>query len=147
LAFEEEIRDVRNKARDEEIKKAQYLVKSYEQKIKLAEEGKQLVSRKVTELLKDIQEKEHVIVQIEREKNDDITKLQQDNADLNQQKSHLNYLLNKAKGELSDKDSLIGRSVNDNDQELKLVRQQLEAKKQEISQLSNSMRELRLTLK
>ncbi len=138
---------MRNKARDEEIKKAQYLVKSYEQKIKLAEEGKQLVSRKVTELLKDIQEKEHVIVQIEREKNDDITKLQQDNADLNQQKSHLNYLLNKAKGELSDKDSLIGRSVNDNDQELKLVRQQLEAKKQEISQLSNSMRELRLTLK
>jgi hypothetical protein len=29
LQFEEQIRDVRNKARDEEIKKAQYLTKSY----------------------------------------------------------------------------------------------------------------------
>jgi hypothetical protein len=40
LAFEEEVRDIKNKARDEEIKKSQYLTKSFEQKLKMVEESK-----------------------------------------------------------------------------------------------------------
>jgi len=35
LAFEEEIRDLKNKAREEEIKKTQQISKSYDQKLKV----------------------------------------------------------------------------------------------------------------
>jgi len=35
LVFEEEIRDLKNKAREEEIKKTQQVAKSYEQKMKM----------------------------------------------------------------------------------------------------------------
>jgi len=38
--------------------------------------------------------------------------------------------LNKVKQELSEKDNLIGRSLNDNDAELTTLKQQLEQKKQ-----------------
>lgn len=34
LQFEEQIRDMKNRARDEEVKKAQYLTKNYEQKLR-----------------------------------------------------------------------------------------------------------------
>jgi hypothetical protein len=37
----------------------------------------------------------------------------------------LNYLLNKVKQELAEKDTLIGRSLNDNDAELNGLKQQL----------------------
>ena len=37
LAFEEEIRDLRNKARDEEIKRSQHLNKTFEQRSKVIE--------------------------------------------------------------------------------------------------------------
>jgi hypothetical protein len=42
--------------------------------------------------------------------------------------------------ELNEKDSLIGRSLNNNDGELKMLKQQLENKKQENSQLQGSIR-------
>ena len=51
------------------------------------------------------------------------------------------------KSELAEKDGLIGRSVMSNDGEVKTLRQQLEAKKQENSQLQASIRDLRLSLK
>jgi len=35
LVFEEEIRDLKNKAREEEIKKTQQVANSYEQKMKM----------------------------------------------------------------------------------------------------------------
>ena len=35
LTFEEEIRDIKNKARDEEIKRTQQLTRSFDQKIKM----------------------------------------------------------------------------------------------------------------
>jgi predicted RNase H-like nuclease (RuvC/YqgF family) len=59
----------------------------------------------------------------------------------------LNYVISKLKSELTDKDNLIGRSVNDNDSEIKLLRQQLEGKKQENNQLQVSIRELRMAIK
>lgn len=40
LQFEEQLRDIKNKARDEEIKKAQYISKSFDQKLKSIEDGK-----------------------------------------------------------------------------------------------------------
>lgn len=46
LAFEEELRDLRNKARDEELKKNQMLSKTYEQKLKVLDESKEAVIRK-----------------------------------------------------------------------------------------------------
>jgi hypothetical protein len=47
LQFEEQLRDIKNKARDEEIKKAQYLTKSYEQKLKVIEDSKEGLNRKI----------------------------------------------------------------------------------------------------
>jgi predicted DNA-binding protein YlxM (UPF0122 family) len=46
LTFEEEIRDIKNKARDEEIKRTQQLTRSFEQKVKMVEEGKYVLIRK-----------------------------------------------------------------------------------------------------
>jgi hypothetical protein len=40
LNFEEEIRDIKNRARDEEVKRTQQLNKAFEQKVKMLEEGK-----------------------------------------------------------------------------------------------------------
>lgn len=37
LNYEEEIRDIKNRARDEEIKKIQSITKSFEQKLKILE--------------------------------------------------------------------------------------------------------------
>ena len=58
------MRDMRNKARDEEIKKAQYLTKSYESKIKMVEDGKEGLSRKIQELIRVVQDKESKIVEL-----------------------------------------------------------------------------------
>ena len=49
--------------------------------------------------------------------------------------------------ELAEKDSLIGRSINDNDSDAKHIRQQLESKRQENYQLQSANRELKIALK
>ncbi len=46
LNFEEEIRDIKNRARDEDIKRSQQMAKSFEQKLKMVEEGKEVLIRK-----------------------------------------------------------------------------------------------------
>lgn len=58
LNFEEEIRDIKNKARDQEIKRTQQLTRSFEQKLKMVEEGKELLLRKNQQMLRALQEKE-----------------------------------------------------------------------------------------
>ena len=96
----------------------------------MVEESKEILIRKNQELLRAIQDKQRIIIDIEGEKNDEINKLRQDSSDMNQQLNHLNYIINKLKSELSDKDNLIGRSINDNDGELNALKQQLQMKKQ-----------------
>ena len=64
LQFEEQLRDTRNKARDDEIKKAQYLTKSYESKIKMVEDGKDGLNRKIQELIRVVQDKESKIAEL-----------------------------------------------------------------------------------
>lgn len=59
----------------------------------------------------------------------------------------MNYIINKLKAELAEKDSMISRSLQDNDGEAKMLRQQLENKKQENSQLQGQLRELRQEIK
>jgi len=54
-----------------------------------------------------------------------MNRLRQDRSDLTEQVNQLNYILTKVKNELAEKDNMIGRSVSDNDSELKLLRQQL----------------------
>lgn len=61
--------------------------------------------------------------------------------------NQLNYLISKLKSELADKDGMIGRSMSGNDSENKLLRQQLESKKQENAQLVASLRDTRASLK
>lgn len=74
-------------------------------------------------------------------------KLRQDCTDLHQQNNQLNYLLSKLKQELAEKDNLIGRSLSDNDAEIMTLRQQLEQKKTENSQLASSIRDQRAGFK
>ena len=58
LVFEEEIRDLKNKLRDEEVKRTQQLTRSFEQKLKMVEESKEVLIRKNQELLRALQDKE-----------------------------------------------------------------------------------------
>lgn len=80
------------------------------------------------------------MVEQERRYDEDISKIDQDRSDLQEQNNQLNYIINKLKMELNEKDSLIGRSLNSNDGELKMLKQQLDNKKQENSQLQGSIR-------
>lgn len=134
---------MRNKARDDEIKKAQYLTKSYESKIKMVEDGKEGLSRKIQELIRVVQDKESKIVELQRDFEDENAKLRQDRNDNAEQINQLNYMLSKVKNELIDKDNMIGRSVSGNDSELKMLKQQLESKSKENVQLQISMKEMR----
>lgn len=115
LQFEEQLRDIKNKARDEEIKKAQYLTKSYEQKLKVVEDSKEGLNRKIQELMRILQDKDSKILELEGEYENEINKLSQDRNDLQEQLNQVNYLLTKLKLEIAEKDNMIGRSVNDND--------------------------------
>lgn len=87
------------------------------------------------------------MAEIERDYEDENAKLRQDKTDSQEQVNQLNYLLSKVKSDLAEKDSMIGRSVNGNDSELKLLKQQLESKKQENAQLVSSLRDARASLK
>lgn len=58
LAFEEEIRDLKNRMRDEEVKRTQQMTRSFEQKLKMVEESKESILRKNQELLRALQDKE-----------------------------------------------------------------------------------------
>lgn len=147
LAFQEEVRDLKNRAREEEVKKIQQMGKSFEQKIKMVEDSKQSIIRKNTELLRLLQDKDRQVQDLEGEKNDQISRLRQQNLDFSQQNTHLNYLISKLKAEVNEKDSMLGRSYADNDGELQTLKQQLESKKQENFQLSSAVKDLRIVMK
>ena len=98
-------------------------------------------------MLRTLQDKDRQLQDIQNEQNEEIAKYRQDNADLQQQVNHLNYLVGKLKSEIADKDMMLGRSHNDNDHELHSLRQQLEVKKQDNASLSATNRDLRQTLK
>lgn len=70
LAFEEEMRDMKNKMRDEEVKRSQQLSRSFDQKLKMAEESKEVLVRKNQELLRALQDKERELGEIDAEKNE-----------------------------------------------------------------------------
>ena len=55
------MRDLKNKARDEDLKKNQLMGKSYEQKLKLLEESKEGIIRKNNELVRLLQDKDRQI--------------------------------------------------------------------------------------
>ena len=55
LNFDEEIRELRNRAREEELKKHQQIMRSHEQKLKVLEEGKEMLARKNQELQRLVQ--------------------------------------------------------------------------------------------
>lgn len=55
---------------------------------------------------------------------------------MNQQINHLNYLVNKLKSEIGEKDGLLGRANNMSGYEVDTLKQQLESKRQEIARLA-----------
>ena len=147
LQFEEQLRDLKNRAREEEVKKAQLLARSFEQKLKTLEDGKEGLARKLQEAHRLAQDRDARIIELEGELEEETGKLRQDRSDMQEQVNQLTYIVNKLKAEIAEKDGLIGRSVSDNDGEIRSLRQQLEGKRQEVAQLQGSVRDLRLTLK
>lgn len=67
LQYEEEVRDLRNKARDQEIKKVKHLTKTFKQKLKLTEDSKEGLNRKIQELIRAIQDKDNKYTEAERD--------------------------------------------------------------------------------
>lgn len=84
---------------------------------------------------------------MDAERTEEINKLRQDCTDMHQQNNQISFLLNKYKQEVNEKDALIGRSNSDNDAEVMNLRQQLESKKSENSQLAATIREVRSNMK
>lgn len=103
LNFDEEIRDLRNRAREEELKKHQQIMRSHEQKLKVLEEGKEVLARKNNELQRLVQERDRVIQDLEAEKNEEINRLRSDIADMEHKMNQLNYLVSKYKSDLAEK--------------------------------------------
>ncbi len=103
LNFDEEIRELRNRAREEELKKHQQIMRSHEQKLKVLEEGKEVLARKNQELQRLVQERERVIQEMEAEKNEEINRLRSDNSDIEHKMNQLNYLVSKYKSDLAEK--------------------------------------------
>ena len=66
---------------------------------------------------------------------------------MSQQLNQLNFLISKLKSEIAEKDNLIGRSINNNEQEIQALRQQLEMKKQELFQASKSLSNMQVMMK
>ena len=70
LTYEEDIRDIKNKAREEEVRKSQAIAKSFEQRLKVLEEGKEAIMRKNQELLRALQDKDRQLQDMQNETNE-----------------------------------------------------------------------------
>lgn len=88
---------MKNRSRDEEIKKAQYLTKSFEQKLKLVEDSKEGLNRKIQELVHLLQDRDTKLMDQERNYEDENGKLRQDITSMQEQVNQLNYIVNKLK--------------------------------------------------
>jgi uncharacterized protein (DUF3084 family) len=73
--------------------------------------------------------------------------LREDNGAMSQQINQLNFLISKLKSEIAEKDNMIGRSMNTNEQELIALKQQLDMKRQEVAQANKAASDLRIMLK
>lgn len=67
----------------------------------MMEETKEVLARKNKELLRIVQDRDQKIEQLQLEKNDDISKLRQENAQYYQQFNYLNQIINKLKSEIA----------------------------------------------
>lgn len=73
--------------------------------------------------------------------------MREDNGAMSQQINQLNFLISKLKSEIAEKDNMIGRSMNTNEQELIALKQQLDMKRQEVAQANKAASDLRIMLK
>lgn len=73
--------------------------------------------------------------------------MRSDNADMEHKLNHLNHLVNKYKGELIEKENMMGKSYQENDHEVAALKQQIEAKRQENIQLTATIRDIPMQMK
>lgn len=64
LQFEQQLRDIKNRSRDEEVKKVQSLTKSLQAKLKANEDSKDNMNRKIQQLLRALQDRDTRIMQL-----------------------------------------------------------------------------------
>lgn len=64
LLYEEQLRDLSNRIRDEENKKAHLQSKSFDQRIKSVEEARESLHKKNLDLMKQVQDKDRFIQEI-----------------------------------------------------------------------------------
>jgi hypothetical protein len=58
LIYEEEVRDIKNRVRDEEMKKINQITKNYDQKLRLIEETKETIIKRNNDLQRLLQNKD-----------------------------------------------------------------------------------------
>lgn len=65
MAYEEEIRNISNRLRDEEQKKSALMTRNHDQKLKSFEEAKEGLNRRLQEYMRLVQEKDRQIHEME----------------------------------------------------------------------------------
>lgn len=84
------------KSRDEEVKKSSQITKSYETRMRSLDEAREQLSRKNQDLLRVIQDKEQHLQNNERDKHEQIGRLEHEISDLHGKMEHMTYMLEKA---------------------------------------------------
>lgn len=111
LSFEEEIRDVTNRLREEELRKTQFMTKSFEQRLRSVEDAKEVLARKINDLTRQLQDKDHQIQELENEKNDEIERLRMDVSDLEAKLTQINFLYEKSKNDIAQREAALNRNT------------------------------------
>ena len=147
LSFEEELRDVTNRLRDEELRKTQFMAKSFDQRLRSVEDSKEALGRKIADLGRQLQDKERQMQEAENERADEVERLKLDLADFGAKYSQVSYLYDKAKNEIAQREAALSRNSGESSHEVGYLKQQVEAKRKEIEQLALTIKELRDSIK
>ena len=147
LSFEEELRDLTNRLREEELRKTQFMAKSFDQRLRSVEDSKEALSRKIADLGRQLQDKERQMQEAENERADEVERLKLDLADFGAKYSQVSYLYDKAKNEIAQREAALSRNTGENSHEVGYLKQQVEAKRKEIDQLALTIKELRDSIK
>lgn len=104
------------------------------------EDAKESLSRKIADLGRQLQDKDRQLQELENEKNDELERLRVDVSDLEAKYSQISYLYDKARNEIAQREATLSRNTGENTHEVGFLKQQMEAKRREIDQLSQTVK-------
>ena len=147
INYDDLIREMTLKSRDEESKKSSQITKSYETRLRSLDEARDQLSRKNQDLLRVIQDKEQHLQNNERDKHEQVARLEHEITDLHGKIEHMTYMLEKANNDAYERATAkVTRDVGNTDETIQL-KQQLDQRRREIEDKNASIRELKQVLK